>query len=243
MATLDGTSSKDILAGGSSNDVIWGLAGDDTLQGNDGNDILIGGDGNDQIAGGNGHDVLNGDDILDLSDDDDSSMVVMATTRWMAHNYLDGGTGANKDNLPESAVAAQEIEPKQRILDIGSEAQIFLAQSHSTAFTDATLVDPQGCYALCRQPIRQQTQVIAPCERQIPVAIDRAGAREDQGSRDRRRTCQHRKCSVQSLCADGLLIPRHHSDRLCRTFFELGKCLWKTCEIYAGFAKTCLDFQ
>ena len=74
MATIDGTSSDDILIGGSEDDEIFALAGDDLLEGQAGDDTLDGGSGDDTLDGGNGDDLLEGqagNDTLDGGNGDD----------------------------------------------------------------------------------------------------------------------------------------------------------------------------
>lgn len=63
MATIEGTSSDDLLSGNlelAENDFIYGYDGNDELYGNDGDDSLWGGNGNDRLEGGSGRDVLDG---------------------------------------------------------------------------------------------------------------------------------------------------------------------------------------
>lgn len=62
MATINGTSRKDVLTGTANADTINGLDNDDTLAGAGGNDIVNGGNGNDALTGGAGDDTLDGGD-------------------------------------------------------------------------------------------------------------------------------------------------------------------------------------
>ena len=71
MATITGTSGRDILRGTSLEDVISGYGGNDTIiawgsrdriYGGAGNDDIEAGYGNDYVRGGPGHDDIEGDD-------------------------------------------------------------------------------------------------------------------------------------------------------------------------------------
>ncbi|MEZ5923562.1 MAG: calcium-binding protein [Hyphomicrobiaceae bacterium] len=71
MATIKGTSLRDILRGTAAADTILGLGGNDDLFGLAGNDILNGGTGADRMTGGRGNDTYlvdnKGDKAIELS--------------------------------------------------------------------------------------------------------------------------------------------------------------------------------
>ncbi len=84
MATIRGTSKRDILRDGSASNTLLGLAGNDGLYGNGGNDTLKGGTGNDLLGGGAGNDKLFGGAGIDRMDG------------GAGNDTLDGGLGNDK---------------------------------------------------------------------------------------------------------------------------------------------------
>lgn len=108
MATIIGTSDKDVIVGttagdtiyggdnndringGAGDDVIYGEAGNDTLTGDAGNDVLYGGDGNDGFFGGGGNDTLYGEAGDDVMYGDGGNDVFYGGT---GNNTMYGGTG------------------------------------------------------------------------------------------------------------------------------------------------------
>ncbi|GIK99904.1 MAG: hypothetical protein BroJett029_41130 [Alphaproteobacteria bacterium] len=110
-ATLNGTSSAEILIGREgANDTISGLGGSDVLVGNGGDDTLGGGAGADMLLGGAGTDVLDGgdgNDYLDGGEDTDADVLIGGvdndTIIVRTNDTADGGEGADiiilKDNV------------------------------------------------------------------------------------------------------------------------------------------------
>lgn len=60
MATINGTTSSELLAGSLENDAIFAADGNDSVIGDDGSDLLFGDRGADAIVGGTGNDTLTG---------------------------------------------------------------------------------------------------------------------------------------------------------------------------------------
>ncbi|HIK51845.1 MAG TPA: VCBS repeat-containing protein [Oscillatoriales cyanobacterium M59_W2019_021] len=60
MATINGTTSSELLAGSLENDAIFAAEGNDSVIGDDGSDLLFGDRGADAIVGGTGNDTLTG---------------------------------------------------------------------------------------------------------------------------------------------------------------------------------------
>lgn len=83
MATIRGTSKRDVLRDASAANTILGLAGNDDLYGNGGNDTLKGGLGNDKLFGGAGNDKLFGEARNDTLDG------------GTGNDTLDGGLGTD----------------------------------------------------------------------------------------------------------------------------------------------------
>lgn len=81
MATIRGTSRRDVLRDGSASNTLLGFAGNDDLYGNGGNDTLRGGTGKDKLVGGKGNDKLFGDSGNDTLDG------------GVGNDTLDGGIG------------------------------------------------------------------------------------------------------------------------------------------------------
>ena len=89
---IDGLAGNDSINGGAGNDVIYGNTGDDNLTGDAGNDTLYGGDGNDGFFGGGGNDTIygeNGNDNM-FGDAGDDNLY-----GGSGNDTLTGGTGVN----------------------------------------------------------------------------------------------------------------------------------------------------
>ena len=103
MATLRGTSKRDILRGGPPADTLLGLGGNDDLYGNAGNDTAKGGTGNDKLFGGVGNDKLLGEAGNDSLKGDAGNDTL---TGGAGTDTLNGGAGTDTAVLATSWLAA-----------------------------------------------------------------------------------------------------------------------------------------
>ncbi len=130
MATIKGTSKRDVLKGLASADSIFGFAGNDDLYGgagNDkldggagadklygqaGNDTLTGGTGNDALSGGLGNDTLNGGAGADKFiggagiDTADYSKEMSGLTVWLDNSFSSGGAFGDTFSSIENVTAS-----------------------------------------------------------------------------------------------------------------------------------------
>jgi len=113
MATVNGTSSNDILSGTDRDDSISGFAGNDTLNGGGGNDTLNGAPGSDILIGGAGDDTIFGggdNDVLNGGAGADTIFVAPAAGTLQNTTVIGGSGGRDDDTLDISALLAAGFE-------------------------------------------------------------------------------------------------------------------------------------
>lgn len=129
--SLDGGSGKDWLKGGKNRDLLLGKRGRDHLLGNEGDDILAGGLGKDTLTGGDGRDLFvckgmqaDGDIITDFESNTD---------------LLDVRSFFASNELSHMTLCAQ-FKQRCKIEQIGSNTEIKISASDSTAFTTLVIL-------------------------------------------------------------------------------------------------------
>lgn len=116
MATIRGTSKRDVLRDGSASNTLLGFAGNDDLFGNGGNDTLKGGTGTDKLVGGAGNDKLFGEagndtldggagnDTLDGGLGNDTMKGGAGNDTFIVNSALDKTTDTGGTDLVKSSV-------------------------------------------------------------------------------------------------------------------------------------------
>jgi hypothetical protein len=74
----------------------------------------------------------------------------------------------------------EAIEPQQRIVHVGREAQILLSGTSRTAGADTALVHPQRGYAPTRKTLSQELEAVVSGAGKVAVPVDGAGAGQDE---------------------------------------------------------------
>jgi hypothetical protein len=127
IATIVGTSGRDVLVGTAGRDVIAGLGADDRVSGRGGGDVICGGDGNDVIDGGPGDDGLTGGAGADtLIGSDGADHLIGGRARDSCLEGSDGGTKAGCEARAfGTAFGIVLFEPSASVVGVGFHESLF----------------------------------------------------------------------------------------------------------------------